>query len=254
MTTPAPSGAMTPAAAALADRTLPGRTLAFCDETDLTSAATSTMVADIHAWVALILPSDAYPEVEGLVLAYQAENALPELHGTEMVNPKSGTPWKAVPDDVRLDAYRFACKLIAAHAIDLRYSYISKGQYAELTAGAPKGAVPASHKAAVKTVFRKSIVSHLARHAPALVVFDKHKNNPGPTLEPLPGCNHLVGGGIVRAASHDVPGVQLADVAAYAVGRYLRRRDAIIDATVNAVDAINMAMLEGLSGRFHYLD
>ncbi len=225
---------MTPAAAARAELTLPGRTLAFCDETDLTSEATSTMVADIHAWVALILPSDAYPDVEGLVLAYQAEHGLPELHGTEMVNPKSGTPWKAVPDDVRLAAYHFACELIAAHAVDLRYSYISKGQYAELTAGAPKGTVPNSHKAAVKTVFRTSIVSHLAGHAPALLVF--------------------VGGGIVRAASHGVPGVQLADVAAYAVGRYLRRRDAIIDAEANAVDAINMAMLEGLTGRFHYLD
>ena len=29
------------------------------------------------------------------------------------------------------------------------YSYTGKGQYAELAAGAPKGAVPASHKAAV---------------------------------------------------------------------------------------------------------
>ena len=96
----------------------------------------------------------------------------------------------------------------------------------------------------MKTVFRTSIVSHLAGHAPALVVFDKDKNNPGPTREPLPGCDHLVGGGIVRAASHDVPGVQLADVAAYAVGRYLRRRDAIIDDKPNAVDAINMEMLE----------
>ena len=245
---------MTPAAAALAELTLPGRTLAFCDETDLTNGATSTMVADIHAWVALILPSDAYPEVESMVRAYQTQHGLPELHGTEMVNPKSGTPWKAVPGNVRLDAYRFACELIAAHAIDLRYSYISKGQYTELAAGQPKGTVPTSHKAAVKTVFRTSIVSHLAGHAPALVVFDKDKNNPGPTLEPLPGCDHLVGGGIVRAASHDVPGVQLADVAAYAVGRYLRRRDAIIDDKPNAIDAINMTMLEGLTGRFHYLD
>jgi hypothetical protein len=33
----------------------PGRTLALCDETDLTTTATATMVAHIHAWVAFCL-------------------------------------------------------------------------------------------------------------------------------------------------------------------------------------------------------
>lgn len=246
---------MTSAAdAALAELSHPGRTLAFCDETDLTTTPTATMVGDIHAWVALILPSTSYPELESALLSYRAQHGLPEFHGTEMVNPKSGTPWKAVSFAGRIDAYRFACGLVAAHASELRYSYISKGQYEDLLAQHPGSGAPECHKDAVKSVFQTSIVPHLAGDAPALLVFDKDKNNLGATLEPLAGCDHLIGGGIIRAPSHEVPGLQVADIAAYAIGRYLKRRDAIIAEQEKPFDTINMEMLADLTGRVHRLD
>jgi hypothetical protein len=240
--------------AILAELTLPGRTLAFCDETDLTTVPTATMVGDIHAWVAAILPSESYVGLETALISYRAQHGLPEFHGTEIVNPKSGTLWKAVPFDQRVDAYRFACGLVVSHASELLYSYIGKGQYADLLATHPDNGIPNSHKDAVKRVFRGSIISHLAWAAPAVLVFDKDKNNAGATLEPLPGCNHLVGGGIVRASSHVVAGLQVADVAAYAIGRYLKRRDKIVAEAITPFDTVNMEMLANLNGRIHYLD
>lgn len=243
---------MTSPAAILAGIADPGRTLALCDETDLTTVATSTMVAEIHAWVALIMTSDDYPELRDQLLGYQLEHEVPEFHGNEIVNPGSCSAWKGVTYDSRIDAYRFACDLVTTHATELRYVHISAAQYADMLS-AYGGQLPPSHKDAVKASFSGSIVEFLADHAPAMLVFDKHKNNPGPTIEPVKGAYYLAGGGILRASSRDVPGLQVADVAAYAVGRYLKRRDRLIAETANEFDEVSMAMVAALPGRVRSL-
>ncbi len=228
----------------------PGRTLALCDETDFTQCPTTTMVANIHAWVALVTPSDHYAALAAAVLAYQAEHSLPELHGNEIVTPGSASTWNAIAPDVRLAAYEFACGLITAHAAEVRYVHISEAQYATMVARHQNALLPKTYKRAVKAVFKTSIVAHLSAYAPALVVFDKEKNNAGPTLEQIAGATHLVGGGVLRAGSHTVPGLQLADIAAYAVGRYLRRRDGILAGTGNAFDMVGMTLIGDLQSRF----
>jgi hypothetical protein len=227
----------------------PGRMLAFCDETDLTNDATSTMVPNIHAWMALIMSSDHYAAVAAEVLAYQDEHSLPELHGNEIVSPGSASPWKEIGAQARLAAYKFGCELVAAHALELRYNHVSKAQYDTMIAE-HGSSLPKSYKKAVKAVFKSSIIERLSLHGDALLVFDKDKNNHGPTLESIADAAHLVGGGLLRAASHEVPGLQLADIAAYAVGRYLRRRDAIIADGGNDFDTVAMTLLGNLHGRF----
>ncbi len=46
-----------------------------------------------------------------------------------------------------------------------------------------------------------------------------------------------------------MPGLQVADITRYAIGRYLKRREAIVAETATAFDTINMEMLPGLNGR-----
>jgi hypothetical protein len=200
---------MTSAAIVLAEAADPGRTLAFCDETDLTIGATSTMLAKIHAWVALILSSEAYAALRDDLLAYQAEHGVPEFHGAEIVNPGSKSAWKSIAYEQRLDAFRFACALVTTHATELRHVHISAEQYEESRAIYPEQ-VPKSHKRGVKTAFKGHIVDYLVGQAPVMLVFHKDKNNPAATLEPVVGASHLAGGGILRASSHSVPGLQVA--------------------------------------------
>jgi hypothetical protein len=243
---------MTDAALLLSGIGEPGRTLALCDETDLTIAATSRMVADIHAWVALIMPSERYPSLRDSLRAYQAEYGVPEFHGNEIVNPGSKSAWKQIAYERRLDAYRFACALVTSHATELRHVHISAAQYAEWSA-VYSDDLPTSHKDAVRRSFAGHIIDYLAGYAPAMLIFDKEKNNSRPTLEPVAGANHLAGGGILRAASHDVPGLQVADIAAYAIGRYLKRRDRIIAGNASAFDEVSMKMVADLPGRVRTL-
>lgn len=243
---------MTSAALIIAGIAEHGRTLALCDETDFTIGSTSMMLAEVHAWVALIMSSEGYAALRDALLAYQADHEVPEFHGNAIVNAGSKSLWKEVAYERRVDAYRFVCALVTTHAAELRYVHISAEQYAEGLAVYPSD-LPASHKDGVKASFAGHIVDYLAGYAPAMLVFDKHKNNPGPTIELVVGANHLAFGGILRASSHDVPGLQVADIAAYAIGRYLKRRDRIIAETANEFDEVSMDMVAALSGRVRSL-
>lgn len=198
---------MTDAALLLSGIAEPGRTLALCDETDLTLAATSKMIAGIHAWVALIMPSEGYSSLRDSLLAYQAEHAVPEFHGNEIVNAGSKSAWKHFDYGRRLDAYRFACDLVTSHASELRYVHVSAAQYAEWFA-AYADDLPASHKDGVRESFAGHIIEYLTARPAPMLVFDKEKNNPGPTIQPVAGASHLAGGGILRANSNEVPGLQ----------------------------------------------
>jgi hypothetical protein len=90
----------------LDDLTSPGRTLAFCDETNLTEGATPTLVANLRLHAAFVLDSSAYATVSGPLADFLAAGGLPEFHAAEIVNGKAGSPWKTVPMRVRLDAYQ----------------------------------------------------------------------------------------------------------------------------------------------------
>ena len=244
-------GTMTTPDALLASIAAAGRTLVFCDESDLTIETTSTMCAEIHAWVGLEMPSHAYSALANAVSCYQADHGVPEFHGNEIVNAGSKSAWKLQSFERRLDAFRFACDLVIEHAASLLTVHIAAEQY---QVWVDEGQVrPGSHRRGVKEVFAKSIIEHLADRAPALLIFDKDKNNPGPTLLPVPNAHHLAGGGILIADSNAVAGLQIADVAACAIGRYLKRRDRLLDDTANAFDRVAEKMLEDLPRPVHSL-
>lgn len=212
------------------------------------------MLADIHEWVALIMPSDDYGAMADAVVAFRHEHQLPELHGNEIVTPGSGSPWKPVPVELRLAAFKFACDLAAGNAAELRYVHISKRQFQEMVAENPCAPFKTTkHKPAVMDVFKHCLVERRAETGPSLAVCDKDKNNPGATLEKIHGAADLLGGGLIRATSHEVPGLQIVDVVAYAIGRYLKKREAIIAETGSDFEDVAVAFVGQLQSRFKTL-
>lgn len=211
----------------LTDLAIAERTLAFCDETDITHEATSTMRPNIHLLGALVMPSRHYGEIRDTLERWRATHGLPEVHANEVVTPGKRSAWRTVDPAIREQTFALACDLAARPDCSIAYVHIPKSQYDDMRDGPRGKGLPGNHKSGVKRVFVSSIVDRLRAVAPAVLVIDRDKPGKAPTLTPVKGGGHLVGGGAVRADSASVAGLQVCDAALYAVGRFLRRRDRI---------------------------
>lgn len=246
--------------AIVSDLAAPGRFLAFCDETDITKAPTSTMRGDIHLHAAVVIPSERYADfASGLAAALHTFDVA-EFHAVDIVNNGKKSMWRHREKGERLAAMQTICDALCASEGHIYYVHIPKEQHDELLAQWPDADLDPDHKVAVKTRFRELIVSIFNTETPAVVIADKEKNTPGPGLVTVDGGSHLLGGGIILAHSHQVLGLQLADAAAYVIGRYLRRRDginAVIEEegedAIEAFDRLVAETLIRLTGRFHSL-
>jgi hypothetical protein len=239
----------------IADLNAPGRILVFCDETDLTFDPTSTMVGDLHLYGGVILRSETYQPLAHTLSTYLSEISQAEFHGTEIVNPKGKSNWKSLSYGARVDALRHVCAAIAESNAIFAYARICKAQFNDmvLTFG---GAIKVdNYKGAVKQVLLRSVAEYLTEvTSPSVLLIDREKNTPGPSLVKFEGSATLLGGGAISADSACVLGLQIADVVAYAVGRFLRRRDKIVAADSDRYDPFDMIIMEfvgGLRGRLH---
>jgi hypothetical protein len=246
--------------AIVSDLAAPGRFLAFCDETDITNAPTSTMLGDIHLHAAVVLPSEGYAEFTAELSAALETFAVAEFHAVDIVNNGRKSAWRHREKADRLAALQTICDALCASKGHIYFVHIAKEQHEELRAQWPEADLDPDHKVAVKTRFRELIAGILHTETPAIVIADKEKNTPGLGLATVDGGGHLLGGGIILAHSHQVLGLQLADAAAYVTGRYIRRRDgmeAIVEEegedAIEAFDRVIAETLIGLTGRFHSL-
>lgn len=238
----------------------PGSFLAFCDETDLTKESTSTMVGDIHLHAAVVVPSDGYAAFAWELAAALQRFGVSEFHSVDIVNNGKKSVWRHREKADRLAALKTICDALCASGGHIYYVHIPKQQHEELLAEWPDANLNSDHKIAVKTRFRELIAALLDTETPAAVIADKEKNKPGLGLASIEGGDHLLGGGIILAHSHEVLGLQLADAAAYVIGRYIRRREGMA-ATVEAegeeaLDAFDRLVAETvgrLVGRVHSL-
>ncbi|MGY4399292.1 DUF3800 domain-containing protein [Bradyrhizobium sp. USDA 3315] len=238
----------------IAELDRPGRVLAFCDDTDLTFEATSTMVGNLHLYGGLILMSQAYGPLAHNLAAYLAEIGQVEFHGTEIINPKPTSRWKSLSYAARVEALRHVCMAIRDSGGIFVYARICKAQYANMLNTAGEAIAEDCHKVAVKHVFLRSVAEYLAATPPAIVLIDRDKNTPGPGLVKLEGGATLVGGGAISVNSAHIIGLQMADVVAYAIGRFLKRRDKIAakyPAVYDSFDTAIMEFLANLDGRLH---
>lgn len=236
----------------LATLDTPGRTLAFCDETNLTEAATSEQVANLRLHAAFVVDSAAYAPVAGMLAEFLAANDLPEFHAAEIVNANASSPWKTVPMALRIEAYQRISDALLLPRSRIAYLYISKAEYDGMVVKSG-GVIPADYKQGLKRVFLSSIADYLPQATPSAVVADRDKNTPGPTLCAFQGGSHLIGGGAILVESHRVIGLQLADMAAYVVRRYLLRKRRIKQGNADAFDEIATATVASFLDRFDHL-
>ncbi|TGS87414.1 DUF3800 domain-containing protein [Mesorhizobium sp. M3A.F.Ca.ET.174.01.1.1] len=241
-------------AALVGDLMVPGRILAFCDETDLTKEATSTMVADIHFHAAVVLPSEDYGPLTAPLAAALQEFGVAEFHAVDIVNNGKKSVWKERNKADRLAALGTICDALCASSGHVYYVHVPKAQYDYYASLLP---LSGDHKTGVRTRFRELIAEMLDTPTPAIVIADKDKNSKGLGLAKFEGSDHLLGGGIFLAHSHEILGLQLADAAVYVIGRYLRRRDGMTAAAdEDAMDAFDRLIAETvgrLDGRLHSL-
>jgi hypothetical protein len=238
----------------IADLCTPGRILAFCDETDLTFDPTSTMVGNLHLYGGIILRSENYGPLAHILTTYLADIGQLEFHGTEIVNPTAKSTWKSLGYAAREKALRQVCAAIAQSRAIFVYARICKAQYADLLQQVGGAVAKKNYKAAVKQVFLRSVAEYLAAAGPAVLLIDRDKSTPGPSLVKFEGSATLIGGGAISANSARILGLQIADVVAYAIGRFLRRRDGITATDPEHYDLFDKAIMEflgDLDGRLH---
>jgi hypothetical protein len=96
------------------------------------------------------------------------------------------------------------------------------------------------------------MAAYLAAPTPVLVI-DRDKNTPGPVLHPIDNPGNLLGGGAISVESHKVIGLQIADMAANAVRRYLLKRDVLHAGNGSPFDEIAAQAVASFEGRFELL-
>lgn len=239
------------ASAALLDELLvPGRRLVFCDDTDLDGKAVAALEPDIRILVAVQIGSEAYAPAAAQISAYLAGLGMPEFHSTEIAIPKSNSPWKSVPTEQRIEALAWLGTLFGTLDAKVSYARIPKAQFHELKAQAQDlGTVGVGFKSGLKRVFLRCLFEELEQaDEPGMIVLDQEGITNEPTVEHWPEGKFLVGGGPIVAPSHDVPGLQLADLAAWSIGRMLRHRERFNEGVATPFDQVALEVVAGFDG------
>lgn len=240
------SGAKQP----LANLTEPGRTLVFCDDTDIAPQPVPWLQPELRILVAVEISSEAYTVAAAELAARLAILGMPEFHATEIANPGGKSPWKAVSSDERASALHFLADVLNASGARVHQAHVPKAQFAEVKAEAElTGKVGVGFKMGLKRVFLRCLFDHLAAAGgEAIVVLDQDKPLAKPVVEHWPEAAFLVGGGPIAARSIDVPGLQLADMAAWSINRMLCRRPCFDDGSATDIDRAALELVGNLDG------
>ena len=86
-----------------------------------------------------------------------------------------------------------------------------------------------------------------------MLILDQDKFSVTPKVESREGGEFLCGGGPIIGDSASIPGLQLADMAAFSMGRYMRKRAEIAQGSDKGFDITVARTIAGLNGRCEYL-
>jgi hypothetical protein len=239
------------ASALLASLGQSGRTLVFCDDTDIAGQPVPWLKPDLRILVAVEIDSESYASAASEMVSYLANLGMPEFHAADMANPNKKSPWKAVALEARTEALHQLAGILNASGAHFYHARVPMAQFSTLKARAQlKGKVGVGFKHGLKRVFLRCLFEYLASaNRPALVVMDQDKPLAGPVIEAWPEASFLVGGGPIAASSKDVPGLQLADMAVWSINRILCRRPAFDDGSATAVDRAALEVVGKMEGR-----
>lgn len=228
----------------------PGRTLVFCDDTDISGQPVPWLQPDLRILVAVEMSSEDYAAAAAKLEARLASLGMPEFHAAEIANPKGKSPWKGVSPDERAAALHFLAGALNGAGAHVHEAHVPKAQFAALKAEAQLvGKVGVGFKMGLKRVFLRCLSDHLAVGANGtIVVMDQDKPLAEPVVENWPEAAFLIGGGPVAARSLDVPGLQLADMAAWSINRYMCRKLKVAAGNANEFDQAALEVVGNLDG------
>jgi hypothetical protein len=238
----------------------PGKYLVFVDETGTSGKPLPDLASDFQLMCGVGVSSSHYSELKAS-LADRLNKLGPnfhEFHATEIVNPKKGSPWKTLSLNVRQDTLRFLSKSLLEVPSDLFYCYVSGEQYADLLARAKQFAdVDFDQKQGLRHVFFESLLS-LCRtrepREPVAIVADSEKRLDGVIkIQTVTDFPDIYQGGIIHASSHDEPGLQLADFAAYLLNRLFHSTNRIKEERHGPFDEIVLSAYSDLRARLRDL-
>lgn len=230
--------------------TEPGRTLVFCDDTDISGQPVPWLQPDLRILVAVEMSSEAYAVAAAEIEAELSSLGMPEFHAAEIANPKGKSPWKEVPSEERASALHSLAEVLNEAGAHVHEAHVPMAQFAALKAEAQLvGKVGVGFKQGLKRVFLRCLFDHLALgQSGTIVVMDQDKPLSEPIVEDWSEAAFLVGGGPVAARSVDVPGLQLADMAAWSINRYMCRRPHLVAGSATELDKAALEVVGNLSG------
>lgn len=230
--------------------TRPGRTLVFCDDTDIAPQPVPWLQPDLRILVAVEMGSEVYAAAAAELTDRLARLGMPEFHAAEIANPGGKSPWKGLSPESRAAVLFFLADLLNGSGARVHQAHVPKAQFADLKAQAQlAGKVGVGFKMGLKRVFLRCLFDHLAEAGgEAMVVLDQDKPLAEPVVEHWPEAAFLVGGGPIAARSIDVPGLQLADMAAWSINRMLCRRPCFDDGTATDIDRAALELVGNLDG------
>lgn len=215
-----------------------GRTLVFCDDTDIAGQPVDTLQPDLRILVAVQVPSENYAALDTAMTAALDQFGVHEFHATDMATGNRG--WKGRGEKERAAALAFVAEQLSTFAGRIGAVWLPEGQYPQIRKEAEKfGKVGVGFKQGLRRVLIRSVVERLAADGrPAMLWLDQHSPLAGPKVEHWPEATFLVGGGPVLAPSHLVRGLQLADLAIWSVQRFQTRRARFDDGTATMIDKV----------------
>jgi len=230
--------------------TVTGRTLVFCDDTDIAGQPVAKLRPDLRILVAVQVASENYVALDAAMTAALDQYGVAEFHATDIAT--GNRAWKGRSEEERAAALAFVAEQLLIHTGRVGAVWLPKGQYPQIRKDAEKiGKVGVGFKHGLRRVLVRSVVERLATGTrPAMLWLDQDSPLAGPKVEHWPEATFLVGGGPVVAPSHMVRGLQLADLAIWSVQRFQIMRSGFDDGTATVIDKVARDVVAGFRTGF----
>lgn len=227
-----------------------GRTLVFCDDTDIAGQPVAKLRPDIRILVAVQVASESYAALDAAMTAALDQYGVDEFHATDIAT--GNRAWKGRSEVQRAAALAFVAEQLSIHAVRIGAVWLPKEQYPQIRKDAEKiGKVGVGFKQGLRRVLVRSVVERLAAGSrPAMLWLDQDSPQARPKVEQWPEATFLVGGGPIVAPSHMVRGLQLADLAVWSVQRFQVMRASFDNGSATAIDKVARDVVAGFPTGF----